>query len=123
MSESTQTRTIEVPEGFVPVLVQITPRTNGTKKLDTGQIIGRCHLDMLEPVECRDGRVRLCPVGAGSVTVFKNDDGSYGLPLTPAARNHKAIYVDPVSELGQRMIAGFESTLAGTEEGNDAPGF
>ena len=120
---SPQTRTIEVPERFVPVLVQITPRTNGAKKLANGEIVGRCHLDMLEPIECKDGRVRFCPVGAGSVTVFRNADGSHGLPLTPAARNHKAIYVDPVSELGQRIVGCFEGEPAEADEGEGCDAF
>ena len=53
-----QVVTIEVPEGFVPILMQLTPRSNGTKKLASGEIVGRCHVDFLEPVECKDGRVR-----------------------------------------------------------------
>lgn len=115
---TTTARTLQVPEGLIPVLLQITPRTNGAKKVNGGEIVGRCHLEILEPVQTKDGRTRYCPVTAGSVTVFKNDDGSFGLPLTPASRNHRAIYVDAISELGQKLVESVSD--AGEEEAEPA---
>lgn len=115
-----QTRMIEIPAGCVPVLIQITPRANGAKKLDNAEIVGRCHVEILEPVETRDGQTRFCPVTAGSVTVFRNADGSYGLPLTPVGRNAKAIYVDSTSELGRSLVGAFNDATPATDDDGDA---